>query len=46
MSNQRTAKDFQYISNIRDRESLRKSFFDLAQSTFGLSFLSWYQEGG
>lgn len=46
MSNQRTVKDFQYISNIKDQEALRKSFFNLARSTFGLSFLPWYHEGG
>lgn len=33
------------ITGIRDREILRRSFNELAEKTFGLSFEEWYQAG-
>ena len=34
-----------YNANIRDNEQIRRSFNELAQKTFGLSFEQWYQNG-
>lgn len=36
---------FTYTTDVRDNPSLRKSFNELAQKTFGLSFENWYQLG-
>lgn len=36
---------FTYTTDIRDNLSQRKSFDELAQKTFGLSFEHWYQLG-
>ena len=37
--------ELQFIKNYRDNEQYRESFFQLANSVFGLNFKSWYQHG-
>lgn len=36
---------FIFTKDYKNNEALRKSFFDLAADTFGLSFENWYQKG-
>lgn len=36
---------YEIVKNYRDNEKLRKSFNELAEKTFGLSFEDWYQNG-
>ncbi|MFJ8064031.1 GNAT family N-acetyltransferase [Psychrobacillus sp. NPDC096426] len=37
--------ELQFIKNYRDNEQHRESFFELANSVFGLNFKGWYQHG-
>lgn len=39
-------QEFIFTKDLKNNESLRKSFFELAADTFGLSFENWYQKGG
>lgn len=34
-----------FVKDYRNNEALRRSLFELADSTFGISFERWYQEG-
>ncbi len=34
-----------FMKDYQNNEALRKSFFELATNTFGLSFENWYQKG-
>lgn len=36
---------FIFTKDYKNNEALRKSFFELATDTFGLSFENWYQKG-
>ncbi|WP_286228760.1 GNAT family N-acetyltransferase [Neobacillus mesonae] len=37
--------NLQFIKNYKDNHQLRESFFELANSIFGLDFVSWYENG-
>ncbi|WP_141433889.1 GNAT family N-acetyltransferase [Bacillus sp. 03113] len=37
--------ELQFIKNYRDDDQLRKGFFELANSIFGLNFESWHEKG-
>lgn len=37
--------EYTFTKQVRDDDSLRQSFMDLAAQTFGLSFQTWYQAG-
>lgn len=36
---------FIFMKDYKNNDALRKSFFELAANTFGLSFENWYQKG-
>ncbi|MFD2172295.1 GNAT family N-acetyltransferase [Tumebacillus lipolyticus] len=38
-------REYRLVSDYRQVEVLRKSFFDLAKQTFGLDFNEWYDRG-
>ncbi|WP_062109584.1 GNAT family N-acetyltransferase [Bacillus niameyensis] len=38
-------KELKFIKDYRDHASLRKSFFELANSVFGIDFKKWYESG-
>lgn len=38
-------QEFIFTKDYKNNEPLRKSFFELATNTFGLSFENWYQQG-
>ncbi|WP_419961944.1 GNAT family N-acetyltransferase [Psychrobacillus sp. BM2] len=38
-------EEMRFITNYKESEQLRESFFELANSVFGLNFKSWYQHG-
>lgn len=40
-----SGNDYTFNANIRDNEQIRRSFNELAQKTFELSFEQWYQNG-
>ncbi|MBP1903859.1 GNAT superfamily N-acetyltransferase [Paenibacillus turicensis] len=38
-------QEFSFVTNYKNNEVLRKSFFELAKSTFDISFEDWYEQG-
>jgi GNAT superfamily N-acetyltransferase len=38
-------QEFTFVKNCKNNEALRKSFFELAKSTFDISFEDWYEQG-
>ena len=38
-------KEFYYTESVKEQASVRKSFNELADKTFGLSFENWYRLG-
>ncbi|MCR8844499.1 GNAT family N-acetyltransferase [Paenibacillus sp. SC116] len=36
---------YDYVTNVKDNEQMRLSFFQLAKETFDLNFEPWYQKG-
>ncbi|NOU98525.1 GNAT family N-acetyltransferase [Paenibacillus planticolens] len=38
-------EELKFFTDYKNNETLRKSFFELADRTFGLKFESWYQKG-
>lgn len=37
--------EYLFTNSIKDNETIRKSFDELSQKTFGLSFEDWYKDG-
>lgn len=38
-------QEFSFVTNYKNNEVFRKSFFELAKSTFDISFEDWYEQG-
>lgn len=38
-------QELRFVKDYKNNDALRRSLFELADSTFGISFVYWYQEG-